>query len=145
MKKWIGLLLTVMMMGSLSACGSSAEAASEEAEKIDVDLSSLSSTMVYSEVYNMVSSPEDYKGKMVRMTGTFGVYEGEERNYFSCMIADATSCCSNGIEFVLSGDYTYPEDYPELGETITVTGTFDTYMEGEYEYCQLIDAVMTTE
>ena len=101
--------------------------------------------MVYSEVYNMVSSPEDYKGKMVRMTGTFGVYEGEQRNYFSCMIADATSCCSNGIEFVLSGDHTYPEDYPELGETITVTGTFDTYMEGEYEYCQLIDAVMTTE
>ena len=145
MKKWIGLLLTVMMMGSLSVCGSSAEAASEEAEKIDVDLSSLSSTMVYSEVYNMVSSPEDYKGKMVRMTGTFGVYEGEERNYFSCMIADATSCCSNGIEFVLSGDHTYPEDYPELGETITVTGTFATYMEGEYEYCQLIDAVMTTE
>lgn len=116
------------------------ESAGKMAEQIDVDLSSLSSTVVYSEVYNMMVGPEEYGGKRVRMTGTFGVYEGEERSYYSCLIADATACCSNGIEFVLSGDYSYPEDYPELGDTITVTGIFDTYIEGEYQYCQLIDA-----
>ena len=41
-------------------------------------------------------------------------------------------------------DYSYPEDYPAPGTEVTVTGVFDTYMEGEYmRFCQLIDATMT--
>lgn len=52
------------------------------------------------------------------------------------------ACCAQGMEFILKGDYQYPEDYPELGEEITVTGVFDTYQEGEFEYCTLRDATM---
>ena len=74
------------------------------------------------------------------MAGTFAVYEGDGRNYYACLIADATACCSQGIEFLWKGDHPYPADYPEPGTEITVTGTFDTYYEGEYTYCQLIDA-----
>jgi hypothetical protein len=36
--------------------------------ELDVDLTTLTSTMVYSEVYNMVTTPEDYEGKIVKMT-----------------------------------------------------------------------------
>ena len=108
----------------------------------DVDLTELSSTVVYSEVYNMMVTPEDYVGKSVRMQGQFAVYEGEQRNYYACIIADATACCSQGIEFILPDSYKYPEDYPEIGDVITVSGIFDTYTEGEYQYCQLIDAKM---
>ena len=61
-------------------------------------------------------------------------------NYFACIIADATACCSQGIEFVLKDDYTYPDDYPEEGGDICVVGVFDTYQEGEYSYCTLRDA-----
>lgn len=100
----------------------------------------MGSTMVYSEVFNMMYAPEDYVGKTVKMEGSFAVYEGVDRNYYACLIADATACCAQGIEFVWSGDHTYPEDYPELGTTITVTGTFETYMEDGMEYCQLVDA-----
>lgn len=53
-----------------------------------------------------------------------------------------SGCCAQGLEFVLAGDYTYPEDYPELGTEITVTGTFQTYEEDGYLYCHLIDARM---
>lgn len=60
--------------------------------------------------------------------------------YYACVIADATACCSQGLEFVLEGDYTYPDDYPELGTDITVVGTFDTYDENGQTYCHLIDA-----
>lgn len=109
---------------------------------VDVDLTSMSSTMVYSEVYNMVTAPENYMGKKVLMKGNFGVYEGDGRNYYACIIADATACCSQGIEFVLSGNYKYPQDYPEMGTEISVVGTFDTYYEGSQIYCQLIDAKM---
>lgn len=106
----------------------------------DVDLTQLGSTMVYSEVFNMMYAPEDYVGKTVKMEGSFAVYEGEGRNYYACLIADATACCAQGIEFVWAGDHVYPDDYPELGTTITVTGTFDTYMEDGMEFCQLVDA-----
>ena len=55
------------------------------------------------------------------------------------MIADATACCSQGIEFVPDGDYTYPE----LNSSITVSGIFATYYEeGVYRYCRLIYAKM---
>ena len=161
MKKNIALLLTLVLVCMLTACGSSndsttpavtAEPAAEAtAEPVvetktepvyDVDLTKLSSTMVYSEVYAMMSSPDTYKDKSVKMNGNFSVYHDEatDKYYFACVIADATACCSQGIEFVLSGDYKYPQDYPELGSEITVAGTFGTYYEGEYMYCQLSDA-----
>lgn len=112
---------------------------------VDVDLTVLSSTMVYSEVYNMMVYPENYKGKTIKMKGQFvPCYdEGTGKYYFACFISDATACCSQGIEFILTDDYSYPDDYPQEGDTICVTGTFDTYMEGEYMYCTLREAKLS--
>ncbi len=156
MKKSIAFLLILVLACLLTACGSEpaapADTPTAEPEAAatavpepvyDVDLTKLSSTMVYSEVYAMMSDPDAYMGQSVRMNGTFSVYHDEttDKYYFACVIADATACCSQGIEFVLSGDYRYPQDYPELGSEITVAGTFGTYYEGEYMYCQLSDAV----
>lgn len=105
-----------------------------------IDLTKLSSTMVYSEVYNMMATPEDYVGKTIIMEGAFDVYETPERNYYACLIADASACCAQGVEFVLSDDLAYPEDYPEPGASIKVTGTFETYLENGAKYCQLGNA-----
>ena len=113
-----------------------------DAGPVDVDLTKLSSTMVYSEVYNMMSSPEGYMGKRVRMKGSFAYAEGDGRYYFACIIADATACCAQGIEFVLKDERKFPDEYPSEGAEITVVGVFDSYMEGTYQYCQLIDAIM---
>ena len=115
---------------------------SENTQNIDIDLTALSSTMIYSEVYNMMISPDNYLGKTIKMSGSFSVYQdpNTQKYYFACVIADATACCSQGIEFVLDGDYSYPDDYPEMNSQITVTGIFDVYEEGEYKYCQLINA-----
>lgn len=124
---------------------------SEAAASVDLDLTNLSSTVVYSEVYNMMTAPEDYIGKKVRMKGQFTTFQGTDESgqpipgqiYFACVIADATACCQQGLEFVLTGDHAYPEDYPELGTEITVVGEFQTYYEGEYLYCHLVDAEMS--
>ncbi len=115
-----------------------------EYEKVDIDLTELSSTMVYSEVYNMMSMPENYIGKTVRMEGDFYTYYDENQNqyYFACLIRDATACCAQGIEFVLAGDYKYPDDYPEEGSSVCVSGVFDTYVDGPYTYCTLRNAIM---
>lgn len=155
MKRIIPILLAILMIFALAACGEEdstpqetepvQEAQTAESSAIDVDLTLLSSTMVYSEVYNMMCTPDDYIGKTVKMQGQFSVYHDENtgNDYFACVIADATACCQQGMEFVLEGDYSYPEDYPELGTEITVVGEFETYYEGEDMYCHLNRAQMS--
>lgn len=110
------------------------------ASDIDIDLTRLSSTMVYSEVYNMMNSPESYVGKVIRMDGKLAVYKYPERNYYTCIIQDATACCQQGMEFLWAGNHKYPEDYPNEGDNIIVTGVFDIYYEGENKYVQLKNA-----
>ena len=119
------------------------------AGKVDVDLTVLSSTMVYSEVYNMLYFyPEDYYGKTVKMTGQFNVYQWVDESgvvadmpvAYACIISDATACCAEGMEFVLEGDYTYPDDYPELGAEITVIGEFQSYEENGMTWYHLANA-----
>ena len=119
------------------------------ADGVDVDLTVLSSTMVYSEVYNMLYFyPEDYYGKTVKMTGQFNVYQWVDENgvvadmpvAYACIISDATACCAEGVEFVLEGDYTYPDDYPELGAEITVIGEFQPYEENGVTWYHLVNA-----
>ena len=111
---------------------------------VDVDLTTISSSMVYSVVYDMVYNPDPYLGKTVKMQGLFTTIYDEENNkrYYACVIQDATACCSQGIEFVLKDERVYPEEYPEIGEEITVIGTFDSYDEGMYRFCTLNDAVL---
>lgn len=107
-------------------------------EKVDVDLTALSSTMVYSEVYNMMSNPDDYIGKTVKMTGIFSSTHDDStgKDYYACMIKDATACCAQGIEFILTDESKYPKE----GDTISVIGVFDTYNEGQFRYSTLRDA-----
>lgn len=163
MKKLFFSLFILALTASLFACGekdaakstkepsafaSAPAAESQSAGKPDVDMTKLSSTMIYSEVYNMMYAPNNYIGKTVRMNGQFAIYRAADENgapipdqiYFACVIADATACCSQGLEFVLAGEHSYPDDYPEVGEEITVTGTFELYTENNLQYCRLRDA-----
>lgn len=109
---------------------------------VDVDLTQMNSTMVYSEVYDMMTNPDNYIGKKIRMNGQFIVTPVDGKNYFACLIADATSCCAQGMEFQLAGEHKYPEDYPDIQSEITVNGVFETYMEDDLMYCRLADAVI---
>lgn len=108
----------------------------------NIDLTVLSSTMVYSEVYNMMYSPHNYEGKTVKMNGLFVAYTNKDKSqyYPAVIIADATACCSQGLEFILEGNPAYPEGYPEVDTEITVVGTFETYEEDGYTYCRLQNA-----
>ncbi|MBQ9890393.1 MAG: hypothetical protein IJM39_03185 [Firmicutes bacterium] len=146
MKRLLSLILCLAMVLTFAGCGKSGKNKEPESS-VDVDLTVLSSTMVYSEVYNMITNPGNYKGKTVKMSGPFATYHDDatSKDYFACIIQDATACCSQGIEFVLAGNYKYPDDYPELGDTICVAGEFDTYIEGNYTYCTLRNARLLSE
>lgn len=138
MKKFLCMLLLAVMAVSAGCGGETAETKAAKKE-IDVDLTKMSSTMVYSEVSNMVSNPDQYLGKRVRMNGVSTVYTDPATGqvYYTCLIQDATACCSQGIEFVLKDG-----NYPEAGTEVVVTGKFATYYEGEYRYCTLKNAVL---
>lgn len=149
----IGLLSIFFVSCSLTDVNESENQSSEstsaneskeaEAKNKDMlDLTALSSTMIYSEVYNMMVTPEDYVGRKVKMKGQFAVYQNPEtgENYYAAVIADATACCQQGLEFVLSEKYKYPEDYPQLGTEVVITGVFEIYKEKGFPYCHLVDA-----
>ena len=122
--------------------------AQPSAGKVDVDLTVLSSTMVYSEVYNMLyNDPAYYLGKTVKARGEFSIYQlvtdgvlQPDPVSYACIISDAAACCAEGMEFVLEGDYTYPDDYPELGAEITVIGEFQSYEENGMIWYHLVNA-----
>ncbi|WP_049945923.1 hypothetical protein [Butyrivibrio sp. LC3010] len=105
---------------------------------VDVDITVLSATMVYSEVYQMMYYPENYIGKTIKMDGLYDHYHDDNsgNDYYACIIQDATACCAQGIEFQLS-DGNYPADTEDF---VTVIGTFKTYEENGTTYCTLADA-----
>lgn len=111
---------------------------SEAQDTSTVDLTVLSSTMVYAEVYQMMCYPDQYVGRTVKMQGLYDSFHDDAsgKDYYACIIKDATACCAQGIEFVLE-DGNYP---PLDTEEITVEGTFSLYEENNEMYCTLANA-----
>lgn len=111
--------------------------------KIDVDLNNLNANVVYAQVFQMMTEPDKFIGKRIRMSGQFNVYAAQEGNpsgvteYYAIIIADAQACCQQGIEFVWLG-HTYPEGFPEVKSNASVTGIFEVYEENGKKYCRLI-------
>ena len=107
------------------------------ADGIDVDLTQMSATMVYAEVSNVTYCPDDYVGKVVRMTGKTVTIDDEAtgQTYYAIIVPDATACCAQGIEYLLA-DGAYPEPEREA----TVTGEFELYEDRDVVYCRLKDA-----
>ncbi len=148
MKKIITAILIISVCISFAACSKSKNDVDKnittaptttEAKSVDLDLTALSSTVVYSEVYNMLITPDDYKGKMIKMKGNFNQYYDEEskKTYNAVIIPDATACCQQGLEFQLA-DNSNPNF--EQGTEITVEGSFNTYSDGKFIYCYLENA-----
>ena len=136
MKRMIAALLCLIQLVLSSDMGAFAE------RSVDLDLSALSGTVVYSQVYNMVMQPDQYLGQTVRVRGYFSYFQDPEtlKEYFAVIIADATACCAQGIEFVWRGEHRYPDDYPPLETEMIVTGEFGTYEENGFTYLQLSNA-----
>ncbi len=95
-------------------------------DKIDLDLTKMSATMIYSTMFDMLVMPEDYIEKNIKVKGWFETYTDPYSGelYYAVVVPDATACCQQGLEFVWPGDHKYPDDFPEPGQDITVTGLY---------------------
>ena len=87
--------------------------ASSDTETAEVDLTGMSSTMVFAEVY---------EGKTVRMQGELVSYPhpftGEDCH--AVIVKDALACCAQGFQFQPAEGVTLPAD----GAEVTVTGVY---------------------
>ncbi|MBO4217279.1 MAG: hypothetical protein J5940_05000 [Clostridia bacterium] len=137
MKRVFSILLAAIFVLLLFSCGEAAPGESAEdnvpggedtAEKDVIDLTKMSSQVVYAYVYDMLTEPQNYLGKTFRIGGQYyASYFAPTDNYYHyCIIADATACCSQGMEFIWDGNkHEYPADYTE----IVITGDFSVYEE----------------
>ncbi len=150
-KQLLALFLCVMLLGGAFCLpgASRAENAAAEPPVIDLDLSQLSGTVVYAQVYNLMMDYTSYLGKVIRIAGYYSYYEDTTLGtvYHACIIPDATACCAQGIEFVWGDgeEHKWPDDYPEEMSPIVVTGRLETYVEGETLYLHLVNADLVVE
>ena len=161
MKKLFLILLLL-----LSACSANSSAVSSEEEKVftdvqnvvtvtktpaetavpektplpeKIDLSSMSATICYSTVFDMLVDPQKYEGMQIKVRGPLATRtDAEGKDHYACIVQDATACCAQGLEFVLSE----AKELPELGTEITIEGTFTSFIENNAIYILLKDAVM---
>ena len=109
-----------------------------------MDLTRKSSTFIYSTISQMMENPKTYVGKVIRIAGYYSYYSDNHGNalYHACMVPDALACCSQGLEFILAKELTWPDEYPEEGTDIYVTGRLETYQEGKNTLLHLVDCEM---
>ena len=153
MKKSLYIVMLLCMIVSCAAgctkvasLPASGDSIAGNTVKIDVDLTALTSTLVYGEVYNMLANPDDYMGKTVKMSGLYysSYYEETGLNYHFVVIEDATACCAQGLEFIWNGKHKYPDDYPKEQTEIAVVGIFGSYEEMGITYYYLaVDDINT--
>lgn len=150
MKKCICILLIASLSFFATACDNKTKTEDKQnavdkqnhpemtGDYIDYDLTELNKTMLYPQVFGMLTEPAEYIGKRVKIKGQFVIYENPKtgEQYPACMVTDETECCSQGLEFLLAED----KGYPEIGTEIVLIGEFRTYEEGGYEHCHLVNA-----
>jgi len=129
MKSRIGLVLSVILLCLfIIGCASSGESQTSERETTDadVDLTVLSATVLSAEMMNIFVNSDDYLGKTIKVSGTYWYvnYPPTGENHHYVITVQGDECCQEGIEFVLSGDHVFPDDYPAMGTPIEISGVF---------------------
>jgi len=142
MKKYFSVFMTFCLI-FLAVTGCSNK---EKDIGIDVDLTGLSSIMVYAKVYDIMTNPDDYMGKTIKLNGLYAVSDFQGGYYHFVLVEGADSCCPEGLEFRWSGNHVYPDDYPSLNTRIEFVGVFGSHEDFGYTYYYLaVDEIIVLE
>jgi len=135
MKKVLCVLFALFLLCVFAAgCSNRAEVADF------IDLTALSDTLRIAELANITAVPNNYDGKTIKLGGVYqaNYYEPTQQYYHCILVADAAACCQQGLEFVWKGTHKYPNDYPQEGSPIEVTGVLESYDELGTTYWHLV-------
>ena len=105
-------------------------------ENGEIDLTQMSSTMVYSYIYNLMFDPTPFIGKRFRIQGIYdeNYWAENDTTYHCILIPDAAACCAQGIEFTLTEEST---SYPQPADNIEIGGILSTYLEDGTPYIEI--------
>lgn len=105
-------------------------------ENGEIDLTQMSSTMVYSYVFNLMYDPTPFIGKRFRIQGFYdeNYWAEGDMTYHCILIPDAAACCAQGIEFTLTDENA---SYPQPADDIEISGILTTYMEDDTPYIEI--------
>ena len=142
MKKLAALLLALVLLLSLAACGKTGEeeltrgsvpeGEAEAAETLlgpedlDLDLSICQPEEVYREIEHLNIDPSGYVGLRLRVTGEVFRSESHDKTFYYIGVRDEDGCVEN-LELRFPGDGQAPRDFPEDGSVVTVWGRMGTY------------------
>ena len=106
-------------------------------KNVQLDLTSLSSTVADAQLQKLQSNRDFYRGLVMKIKGDFNyTYVKEtDKTYYNCIFS--STCCPNGLEFVLADSSKYPT---EQWSPITVVGEFNYYEEDGQIYYTLTNA-----
>ena len=151
MKRWIALMLALLLLPVLAACGKTetrsmpdfeGEAALTEPEDRLLDLTAChDAEEAYEELLHLNGDPVGYLGAELRMQGVFSAYESHGKTFYYCGLRDEDGCVEN---LELSFPDGLPENFPRPGEDVTVEGTVSSYTverEGERYVCAILEDV----
>lgn len=87
-----------------------------DAIPVDMDFTTMSSTVSFSVVQMMMYQPEDYWDKTYRIHGTY-LYQYIEAfgDVHVILLMDETNCCTGFVEFILPQGVAYPPNGSQLG------------------------------
>ena len=99
----------------------------ESNNDVDIDLSELSLTLVQAEHQRIVSNPNDYIGKTIKVYGSFRTFIVDNAGNLAhfIIIVPGDDCCQIGFEFRRNGEYKFPDDYPAQNSMLLISGTLD--------------------
>ena len=104
---------------------------------VDLDLTDYTSTVADAYLKQLQDNRDKYRGITVKAKGEYSHFKDPNTNkdYYNCIFA--STCCTNGLEFILNDASNYPT---EEGKAITVVGQFNYYEEDGVIYFNLVNA-----
>ena len=142
-KKIIVIVMMSFLLLNMVGCESDEEQGNYVTGE-SIDLTEMSDTMSYVSLTNILMDPYANSGKKIKLKGkyTINIDENTGKEYPTCINEDATNCCFVMIEFLQGKEAKYPDDYPEVDESIIIEGIFEIYEDNEKKYCRLSDAIV---
>ena len=100
-------------------------------------MTSMSEAMTYSYLENILTTPDKYLNKRLKLNGYYGNTYYEETNmlYHFCLVRDVTLCCFLPIEYMpVTADYIPPA----IDTSIMVSGILQQYEEDGQIYYHIV-------
>ena len=132
-KYWL-IAAMIAILIALSGCQSEAA----ETGGI-IDLTVLSGDALHDIMDEIMLNPEAHLGEVIRVRGLYQpvFWDVTGQYYHYILIDDPDTCCVMSFEFILSGNPTFPDDFPAEDAEIEIIGVFSSYEELERTFFYL--------